>query len=169
MFDQSYQQLYLEKQVILHGQVYPCPRCKCGNLEAFGETETFICTACSRNFVAINAGRILYPVYRMKTKIAPVFWWDGLRWHLAGTTASAKQVIWGIIIFVVPIMLLNGAVFYLNHGHNIGQAPKEAFWLNLSLLNLLIGFFLAQIFYLMCWDHEGRRKRYLRQNSQYKH
>ncbi len=50
MFDQSYQQLYLEKQLILHGQSYPCPRCKCGNLEPFGETETFFCTACALEF-----------------------------------------------------------------------------------------------------------------------
>jgi hypothetical protein len=41
--------------------------------------------------------------------------------------------------------------------------------LNLSLLNLLIGFFLTQLFYLMCWDHEARRNRTVRQNSRFKH
>jgi hypothetical protein len=169
MFDQSYQQLYLEKQLILQGQPYPCPRCKCGNLESFGETETFFCTACGRNFVAINAGRILYPVYQMKTKIAPVFWWDGLHWHLAGTTASIRQTICTALIFVLPLLLLDGIVVYFNNGHAVGQASKQAFWLNLSLLNLLVGLFLAQLFYLACWDHEGRKKRTVQQNSQYKH
>jgi hypothetical protein len=169
MFDQGYQQLYLEKQIIMQGQAYPCPRCKCGNLEPFGETETFMCTACARNFVAINAGRILYPVYQMKTKIAPVFWWDGMHWHLAGTTASIKQSIWATIVFIAPLLVLNGIVFYLNHEHAVGQASRQAFWLNLALLNLLIGFFLTQLFYLMCWDHEARRNRTVRQNSRFKH
>ncbi len=121
------------------------------------------------NFVAINAGRILYPVYQMKTKIAPVFWWDGLHWHLAGTTASIRQAICTALIFIMPLLLLDAFVVYVNSGHAIVQASKQAFWLNLSLLNLLIGLFLAQLFYLACWDHEGRKKRTVRQNSQYKH
>lgn len=169
MFDQSYQQLYVEKQIILQGQNYPCPRCKCGNLEPFGETETFFCTTCARNFVAINAGRILYPVYRMKVKIAPVYWWDGLHWHLAGTTASAKQVICTTLFFILPLMILDAFMLYFNQSHAFGHGSKQAFWLNLSLLNLLMGFFLTQLFYLVCWDHQSNRKRNIRHNSPYKH
>ncbi len=164
MFDQSYQQLYIEKQVILLGQAYPCPRCKSGNLEPFGETETFVCTACKRNFVAINAGRVLYPVYNMKAKISPVFWWDGLHWHLAGTTASTKQILLTALLFATPLLALDAGVFWLNHGHASGAAV-QAFWLNLGLLNLLIGFFLTQLFYLMCWDHAGSIKRSTRQGN----
>src|ERR1700722_6744762 len=145
MFDQSYQQLYVEKQVILLGQNYPCPRCRSGNLEPFGETETFVCAACRRNFVAINAGRVLYPVYSMKAKISPVYWWDGLRWHLAGTTASNGQFLTTVLLFVAPLFCMDTAVFWLSHGHAVHQVTAQAFWLNLTLLNLLVGFFLAQL------------------------
>jgi hypothetical protein len=169
MFEQSYQQLYIEKQVILLGQNYPCPRCKCGNLEPFGETETFICATCRRNFVAINAGRVLYPVYSMKTKIAPVFWWDGLRWHLAGTTASSRQAIVTMLLFILPILALDALVFCFNHGHLPASATAQTFWLNLALLNLLVGFFMAQLFYLTCWDHETRIKHSARQSTPQQH
>ena len=84
MFDQSYQQLYGQKQAISLSESYPCPRCKEGGLELFGETETFSCSSCSRKFVAINAGRTLYPAEHLKIKIAPIFWWDGSHWHWAG-------------------------------------------------------------------------------------
>ena len=83
--------------------------------------------------------------------------------------ASIRQTICTGVVFIMPLLMLNCLIFYINHGHAIGQASAQAFWLNLSLLNLLIGFFLTQLFYLMCWDHEGRRKRAARQNSQYKH
>ncbi len=165
MFEQSYQQLYVEKQVISSGQAYPCPRCRSGNLEPFGETETFLCANCGRNFVAINAGRVLYPVYSMKTKISPVFWWDGLHWHLAGTTASNKQILAMMLLFIIPIFAVDTVVFWLNHGHAM-QTMTQSFWLNLTLLNLLVGFFFAQVFYLMCWDHAGRIKRSARQGTQ---
>ncbi len=165
MFDQSYQQVYLEKQVIVLEQAYPCPRCKSGNLEPFGETETFACTACRRSFVAINAGRTLYPVFSMKIKISPVFWWDGLRWHFAGTTASNRQLVMCLMLFLVPLLALDATVFWLNYGHAVARTNMQNFWLNLTLLNLLVGFFLAQLFYLTCWDHEGRVRHNARQSS----
>ncbi len=150
---------------------YPCPRCKCGNLEAFGETETFICTACRRNFVAINAGRILYPAHSMKTKIAPVFWWDGLRWHLAGTTASKEQIMFAAISFLAPLVIINSFVLLFNHGQSVMLAHtlSQNFLLNLVLLNILVGFFMAQLLYLMCWEQNGRLKRAVPQTNQYKH
>ena len=77
--------------------------------------------------MAINAGRVLYPVYSMKTKISPVFWWDGLRWHLAGTTASNGQFLATMLLFVTPLLGIDAAVFWLNHGHAIGQAAAQAF------------------------------------------
>ena len=165
MFDQSYQQLYLEKQIIVLEQAYPCPRCKAGNLEPFGETETFACTACRRSFVAINAGRTLYPVFSMKLKISPVFWWDGLHWHFAGTTASHKQLVISLIFFVIPLLAIDAMVFWFNQGHAVSHASIQAFWVNLSLFNLLVGFFLAQLFYLICWDHSGKVRRSARQSS----
>jgi len=155
MFDQSYQQLYVQKQVILLNQNYPCPRCKHGQLEPFGETETFSCSACSRQFVALNSGRILYPAGRLKIKIAPIFWWDGMHWHLAGTTATAAQSIFLLAMVIIPTLAINAFVFYINHcpaslnGHTLNQG----FILNIALLNVLIAFFMLQLFYLFCWEH----------------
>ena len=171
MFDQSYQQLYLQKQIIALGASYPCPRCKCGSLEAFGETETFICGACRRNFVAINAGRILYPAYSMKTKVAPVFWWDGLRWHLAGTTASKKQIIFASTSFLLPLAIINTFILSLNHVQSavLAHTLSQNFYLNLAFLNVLVGFFMSQLLYFMCWEQDKRIKSTARQSTQYRH
>lgn len=161
MFDQSYQQLYTQKQVISLNESYPCPRCKGGNLEPFGETETFNCSACSRKFVAINSGRILYPAGRLKIKIAPIFWWDGSHWHLAGTTASPAQAIFALSIFATPLLAANGFVFLFNHGYlsTSGHVLSQSFFLNVGLLNILVAFFVAQLFYLFCWDQNWSTKR----------
>ena len=150
MFDQSYQQLYVQKQVISLEHSYPCPRCKSGLLKPFGETETFSCEHCERKFVALNAGRILHPARRLRIKIAPVFWWDGTRWHLAGTTASPSQNFLLMLIFVVPMIVINAFVFFINHGHL--DPLDQHLVLNLALLNGLVAFFMAQLFYLFCWD-----------------
>jgi hypothetical protein len=154
MFDQSYQQLYVQKQVISLSESYPCPRCKGGHLEPFGDTETFSCKGCSRQYVALNAGRYLYPAGRLKIKIAPIFWWDGMRWHLAGTTASPPQSILVLTMFIVPILAINAFVFFVNNGHlgTPGHMFSQSFFLNLALLNVLTVFFTAQLFYLFCWD-----------------
>jgi hypothetical protein len=170
MFDQSYQQLYLQKQIITLEVTYPCPRCKRGNIEAFGETETFICSVCSRNFVAINAGRTLFPAHRLKTKIAPVFWWDGLHWHLAGTTADKKQAVFVIASILMPLVILNALVFSL-HGQSalVAHSLSRNFFLNLLLLNLLVSFFITQLLYLMCWEQSGQIKRPVWRNTQSRH
>lgn len=141
MFDQSYQQLYVQKQIISLSESYPCPRCKGGNMEPFGETETFMCSSCNRHFVAINAGRILYPSSRLKIKIAPVFWWDGLRWHLAGTTASPGQSMFTLALFIAPLLMINAFVIFLNHGHLGTGHINQSFFLNLALLNVLVTFY----------------------------
>ena len=116
MFDQGYQQLYVQKQIISLSEVYPCPRCKHGCLELYGDTETFACSTCNRKFVAINSSRILYPASRLKLKIAPVFWWDGLHWHLAGTTASLAQTVLTFILFIAPILIINALVVLMHNG-----------------------------------------------------
>jgi len=171
MSDQSYQQLYMQKQIISLSESYPCPRCKSGKLEPFGETETFSCRGCSRKFVAINAGHILYPAGRLKIKIAPIFWWDGLRWHLAGTTASPAQNIFASILFVAPLITINIFAFLFNHGQlgAHGQALNQSFFLNLGLLNILVVFFMAQLFYLFCWDQNGSAKRSPEHSRQIRH
>jgi hypothetical protein len=164
MFDQSYQQLYEHKQVIALEHNYPCPRCKAGQLKPFGETETFTCVQCHRKFVALNGSRILYPAVRLKIKIAPIFWWDGLHWHLAGTTATPLQNIFVSLMFVLPILTLNAFVFFFNHGH---ISLNQHFYLNFTLLNGLIIFFMAQIFYLFCWDQNWSNS--LAQRKQIRH
>jgi hypothetical protein len=166
MFDQSYQQLYVEKQVISLSESYPCPRCKTGHLAPFGETETFSCNQCSRQFVALNAGRILYPAGRLKIKIAPIFWWDGLHWHFAGTTASLAQTTFALAMFIAPVLAVNAFVFFINHGHLVvaGQSLSQSLLLNLALLNVLTIFFMGQLFYLFCWDQSwSHNPRYNRQ------
>jgi len=75
-------------------------------LEAFGITETLKCTSCERGFVALHGGRMLYPANRMGVKIAPTFWWDGLRWHWAATTASTRQI---LTIVLLSVMSVTGA------------------------------------------------------------
>jgi hypothetical protein len=166
MFDQSYQQLYLEKQIISLDESYPCPRCKSGHLEPFGDTETFCCGHCSRKFVALNAGRILFPATRLKIKIAPIFWWDGVHWHLAGTTATPSQSLFVLAMFIVPMLAINAFVFFINQGHPVNHASHNLI-LNLVLLNILTAFFVAQLFYLFCWDQNWAKglhyKRQVRQ------
>ena|SRR5579872_122244 len=155
-------QLYIEKQVISLSESYPCPRCKSGQIEPFGETETFNCNQCTRKFVALNAGRILYPAKRLKIKIAPIFWWDGLHWHLAGTTASTIQNTFVATMFIAPILTVNAFVFFINHGHlgMAGHALTQSTLFNLVLLNVLTLFFMAQLFYLFCWDQNWSHNRH---------
>lgn len=168
MFEQSYQSLYLEKQMILQGQTYPCPRCKYGSLEPFGETETFVCSACSRDFVAISAGRILYPACHMKRKIAPVFWWDGLHWHFAGTTASLKQLATVVLLIASSFAFVNCALLYLKYEQILGQTTRLAPWLNLLLINILMATLLGHLFYTLCWDKKLSKRRQARVNTRYK-
>lgn len=144
---QSYQHISLHQQIITLTQSYPCPRCSSGALEPYGETETFKCNGCSRGFVPLRGGRLLCPAKRMGFKVAPTFWWDGLRWHWAGTTASHRQLALIVCLFFMPLLIINGAM----HLNIWSERPD---WLSPLLLTAIVGLLNMQLIYLMCWDFD---------------
>jgi hypothetical protein len=152
MFYQSYQNLAFEQHIIALSQSYPCPRCSLGVLEPFGITETFKCRDCDRAFVPVRGGRLLYPANRMGMRIAPTFWWDGLRWHCAGTTASKNQLLLIAALFMLPLLCLNGAIYF----ELWNDRPD---WCSPLLLTVIIGLLSTQVMYLMCWDFKFLIKR----------
>lgn len=145
MFYQSYQNLSFQQHIIGLTQSYPCPRCSAGALETFGLTETLKCNTCNRAFVALRGGRLLYPANHLGIKIAPTFWWDGLRWHWAGTTATTRNCVLLIALFVIPLTLLNIGIYF-----DIWSDRPE--WCNPLLLTSIIGLLNIQLIYFMCWD-----------------
>jgi hypothetical protein len=147
MFHQSYQQLSFQQQIIALNQTYPCPRCNSGMLELFGYTETFKCNDCQRSYVPLCGARMLHPALRLGSKIAPTFWWDGLRWHWAGTTATSKQILAIVALSVVPIILINLALTM-----NFWKDRPE--WCSPILLSIVVGLMTLQMIYLICWDFE---------------
>jgi hypothetical protein len=147
MFNQSYQQLTFNQQIIALNQTYPCPRCSCGIMEPYGHTETFRCSGCERVFVPLRGGRMLHPANRMGSKIAPTFWWDGLRWHFAGTTATANQIMTILVAFLLPLIALN-----LSLGLNLWHDRPE--WCSPLLMTALIGLVTIQMIYFCCWDFD---------------
>ncbi len=152
MFNQSYQQLSFHQQIIGLSQNYPCPRCVCGSLEPFGLTETFQCASCDRSFVPLRGGRLLHPARSMGWKIAPTFWWDGLRWHWAGTTASARQMTTILALLIVPLLALNiGFYFY--------SGIDRPEWCNPILITATVGLLMTQLIYLACWDFDFLTKK----------
>ncbi len=152
MFHPSYQHTSYRQQVILLNQSYPCPRCKCGVLEPYGHTETFKCNGCDRGFVPLRGGRFLYPANRMGWKIAPIYWWDGLRWHWQGTTATAAQLAMIVLTFLIPMIALNAA-FHFN------VWPETPELLNPVLLTVLLGLITLEAIYFLCWDFEFTQRR----------
>lgn len=152
MFHPSYQQLSFHQQIISLTQNYPCPRCTCGSLEPFGLTETFKCNSCERAFVPLRGGRLLYPANRMGIKVAPTFWWDGLRWHWAGTTATSRQLGAVVALFMMPLLALNVALYM-----NLFQSLPE--WCSPILLTAVMGLLTIQLIYFMCWDFDFLTKR----------
>lgn len=153
MFNSSYQHVSYRQQVITLNQSYPCPRCNCGALEQFGLTETLKCNSCMRTFVPLRNGRCLFPSNRMGWKIAPTFWWDGLRWHWAGTTASAGQLCAIVLLFMLPLLALNGAFYYFNIW------PDRPEWLSPLLLSAVVSLITIQTIYFLCWDFDFVSKR----------
>ncbi|MBN8661509.1 MAG: hypothetical protein LCH63_09350 [Candidatus Melainabacteria bacterium] len=158
MFNSSYQNLSFRQQIISTSQSYPCPRCNTGLLEPHGLTECLNCSSCQRSFVALRGGRLLTPATRLGFKIAPTFWWDGLRWHWAGTTASTRQLFAMVLLFTLPILACQAA-FQMN----LFQDRPE--WLSPALASAVIGLFAIQTIYFLCWDydfvskHKDREKR----------
>ena len=143
----SYQHKTQRQQVIALNQSYPCPRCNCGVLEPFGHTETFQCSGCSRCFVPLNNGRKLYPANRMGWKIASTYWWDGLRWNWAGTTASAFQLLSIVMMFITPMLTVN-----LLMTSNVWTQRPE--WVSPLLMTAVVGLVMAVVLRLLCWDFD---------------
>jgi hypothetical protein len=156
MFHQSYQQLPFQQQIIAISQTYPCPRCCVGILEPFGHTETFKCNGCERSFVPLCGARLLHPSKRMGAKIAPTFWWDGLRWHWAGTTVTTKQLLAMAVLSITPVLLLNCLLVL-----NIWRGRPE--WLSPLVLTALVGLATMQMIYLICWDFDFLSRRRTKQ------
>ncbi len=152
MFNQSYQQLSFHQQIIALNQTYPCPRCSCGILEPFGQTETLKCNGCERHFVPLRAGRLLYPANRLGLRIAPTFWWDGLRWHWAGTTATANQLTLILVAFMAPLLALHLSIAL----HLWLDRPV---WCSPLLMTAFISLISLQMIYFSCWDFDFLAKR----------
>ena len=152
MFHPSYQHVSFHQQIIALNQTYPCPRCSCGSLEPFGLTETFKCHNCERQFVPIRGGRLLYPANRMGWKVAPTFCWDGLKWHWSGTTATARQLLTIVSLFVLPLAMLNVGMYF-----NVWSDKPD--WCSPLLLTAVLGLLTIQMIYFMCWDFDFLSKR----------
>ena len=151
MFHPSSQHISFRQQVIALSQSYPCPRCTPGVLETYGLTETLHCNHCARGFVPLRGGRFLYPATQMGWKIAPIFWWDGFRWHWGGTTATTKQLTTIIMLSLMPVIgILAYASLYPHH------FPK---WAEPTLLSPIIGLLTMQLMYLVCWDFDFLSRR----------
>lgn len=147
MFHPSSQDLSFRQQVIALSQSYPCPRCTSGVIEPFGLTETFQCNTCQRSFVPLKGGRFLFPAKDLGWKIAPTFWWDGFRWHWAGTTATSRQLVTIVLLSLLPVLLVNMGI-YLNLWTH--RPP----WCGPALLSPLLGIITIQLVYLCCWDFD---------------
>lgn len=147
MFQPSQQQFAFRQQIIGLTQAYPCPRCTAGLMEPFGLTETFRCNSCRRTYVPLKGGRYLYPARQMGWKIAPTFWWDGFRWHWAGTTATSSQLTSIVLLSLLPVLLVDLAIYM-----NWWQSRPD--WCTPMLISLLIGLLTIQVVYLMCWDFD---------------
>jgi len=160
MFHPSSQHLSLRQQVIALSQTYPCPRCSTGVLEPFGLTETLHCNSCQRGFVPLRGGRFLYPSNQMGWKIAPVFWWDGFRWHWGGTTATTKQLSVIVLLSFLPVLgiLIFASIVPQTH------MPR---WTDPTLLSPVVGLITMQLVYLLCWDFDffSRRARTKQQDD----
>ena len=145
MFHPSPQHAYLHQQIISLSQKYPCPRCMQGTLEAYGITETFACSRCQRGFVPLRGGTLLCPSCNLGWKIAPTFWWDGLRWHWSGTTATAAQLLVIVLISLIPAVGILIASTIVE--------PQSPWW-KASLFASLAGFITMQFIYFLCWDFD---------------
>jgi hypothetical protein len=145
MFNSQSQDLHLKQQVISASQSYPCPRCSDGVLEPYGHTETLACNSCSRSFVPLRGGRLLFPSKQLGYRIAPTFWWDGFRWHWAGTTASSRQLAIIVLSSLIPVLALNVAI-------TLNLWENRPIWCNPIVLSPLVALLSIQLIYFMCWD-----------------
>jgi hypothetical protein len=152
MFHSSSQHISLRQQVIALSQSYPCPRCTPGVLEPFGLTETLQCNHCARGFVPLRGGRFLYPSNQLGFKIAPIFWWDGFRWHWGGTTATTKQLSVIIALSLLPVV---GILTFASICPSAFRGPLD----QPTLLSPIVGLITMQLMYLLCWDFDFLSRR----------
>lgn len=155
MYHPSSQHISFREQIIALSQSYPCPRCNSGMLEPRTLGDTFRCSGCSRDFVALKSSRFLYPANCLKWKIAPTFWWDGYRWHWAGTTATTKQLLGISALSMLPIAGIDWAMYS-------NLLPGRPDWCTPALMSFLLALATVQIIYLLCWDFNAAPKTKLR-------
>jgi len=127
-------------------------------LDAYGLTETLKCSSCERSFVALRGGRMLYPANRMGMKIGLTFWWDGLRWHWAGHTASMRQIVTMVMFFFLPILASQVACAL-----NIG--PERPEWLSPAAITASVFVLTFATISFFCWDFDKVTKRKRREKS----
>ncbi|MBI4532373.1 MAG: hypothetical protein HY711_00380 [Candidatus Melainabacteria bacterium] len=153
MFHPSSQHVSFRQQVIALSQSYPCPRCTSGMMEPYGFTETFLCNTCNRTFVPLKGGRFLYPARHLGWRIAPIFWWDGFRWHWSGTTATPRQLFWIVALSLLPVILVNLAIC-------LNWWTEQPRWCNPVLLSPSLALTSIQVIYFLSWDFKFlKRKR----------
>lgn len=151
MFHPSSQHISFRQQIITLSQNYPCPRCAGGVVEPYGLTETFKCNCCKRMFVPLKGGRYLFPANDLGWKVAPTFWWDGYRWHWAGTTATASQLTTIVVLALLPVLILN----LLHSAHILADVmPQLPEWCNPLLISPIVALLSLQIIYICCWDFD---------------
>jgi hypothetical protein len=116
-------------------------------MEPFGLTETFRCNSCTRTYVPLKGGRFLYPAKNLGFRIAPTYWWDGCRWHFAGTTATNKQLLTIVLISLMPVIALNLLISF-------DLWAQRPIWFNPILASPIIGLISLQLSFLSCWDFD---------------
>ena len=146
MFQKSSQNIsFNHKQVINLDNSYACPKCEVGNISQFGHSETFLCNECRHKFVPLKASKLLYPANDPGFKIALTYWYDGQKWHKAGTTASFTYMLTLMIVLTIPPLILN---YFLTQ--NIWL--NKPYWCNNEILILLSIILELQLFYTYIWD-----------------
>ena len=98
-------------------------------------------------FVPLKGGRYLYPANDLGWKVAPTFWWDGYRWHWAGTTATASQLTTIVLLSLVPVLMIN---LLMNFEIWTGLPS----WFNPLLVSPIVALLSLQVIYICCWDFD---------------
>lgn len=94
----------------------------------------------------------MHPANTLGWKIAPTYWWDGLRWHWAGTTATAKQLTTIVALLIMPLLALNLCLYF-----NASFERPE--WCNPVLMTAILGLLTMQLIYFLCWDFDFLSKK----------
>ena len=95
----------------------------------------------------LKGGRFLYPANSLGWKIAPIFWWDGYRWHWAGTTATGRQLFTIVILSILPVIAANLAMYF-------GFWANRPDWCTPLIVSPVVGLISINLLYLTCWDYD---------------